>query len=89
MAPIADPLKAYVQELVKLQQTGKYYPHMGYTPSRGLCLFLKAQEGDDHATACDGITRQDLRKLKRAGLISVTTPRSTWRVRLRLAAFDL
>ncbi|MEM9754084.1 MAG: hypothetical protein AAF916_11965 [Planctomycetota bacterium] len=89
MPELSDSLKAYVLELAKLQQTGKYATLMGYSPARGKHVHLKATEGDDHATACDGITREDLRKLQAAGLISVNTPRSTWTFKLRSVAFDL
>ncbi|MEM7576396.1 MAG: hypothetical protein AAF328_02880 [Planctomycetota bacterium] len=89
MAELADNLKAYVQELVKLQQTGQYDALMGYKPSRGLCVHLKPQDGGEGVTACDGITRQDLQKLRGAGLITVNTPRAAWSLKLRPAAYAI
>lgn len=89
MAELPDKLKGYVQELVKLQQSGKYETLMGYKPSLGLKVHLKAQEGGEGATACEGITRQDLQKLRGAGLIAVNTPRAAWALKLRPAAYEL
>ncbi len=87
MPDLSDTLKAYVAELVKLQQTGQYRDLMGYAPNLGKHVHLTAKEGNQTTTACEGITRPDLRKLEGAGLISVNTPRSTWTVKLRPAAF--
>jgi hypothetical protein len=90
MPDLPDPLKIYVAELVERQQTGQYQALMGYTPSRGKHVHLKPIEnGGEKATACEGITRTDLRKLEAAGLISINTPRSTWAVKLRPAAYGL
>ncbi len=88
MAKLPDNLQAWLKELVTQQQSGKFADRMGYSPSRGMHVVLIAKEGGGEETACEGITRNDLRKLQAAGLISINTPRATWALRLRAAAND-
>lgn len=88
MADLPDNLKAHLAELVAKQKTGRYGQRMGYKPSHGLHVVLIENETGKEDTACEGITRDDLRKLARAGMITVNTPRAAWAIRLRNAALD-
>lgn len=81
-------LLTYLKELVAAQQSGRYLDQMGYVPSRKMCVTLRKQEGGGHDQACEGITRSQLRKLEGLKLMSINSPRSSWVLRLRPAAFE-
>ncbi|BAM02451.1 hypothetical protein [Phycisphaera mikurensis] len=83
-----DELRGFLREMVEAQQSGKHEPVMGFAPARGRRVWVKAAEGGEETPLCEGITPKQLRALAAAGLMSVTTPRSYWRLRLRPAAFD-
>lgn len=87
--PSLDPeLRGFLSALVTAQRSGKYQPAMGFARRRGLKVWAKPVGGGDEEVVCEGITTDQLRSLDAAGLMSVTTPRSYWRLRLRPAAFE-
>lgn len=88
MAELSDTLQGYVKQLVEKQRTGQFEELMGYSPHLGMYVILKSKVDGQETTAAEGITRQDLRKIGAAGWISVNTPRSTWAIKLRPAAFE-
>ena len=85
---IDDELRGHLKRLVEAQRSGKYAPAMGFARQQGLKVWAKPVEGGDEEVVCEGITTEQLRALGAAGLLSVTTPRSYWRLRLRPAAFE-
>ena len=84
---LSEELRGHLQEMVKAQQSGRYEPVMGFAPARGRKVWVKSVEGGEETSLCEGITIEQLRSLDAAGLMSVTTPRSHWRLGLRPAAF--
>ncbi len=88
MPTLDDDLRGFLKEMVEAQQSGKYEPAMGFAPARGRKVWVKAIEGGEETSLCESITTKQLRSLDAAGLMSVTTPRSHWRLRLRPAAFE-
>ena len=85
---LSDELRRHLACLVKAQRSGKYAPAMGYARQRGMQVWAKPVEGGGEEAVCDGVTPEQLRKLGAAGLLSITRPRSYWRLRLRPAAFE-
>lgn len=85
---IDDELRGYLKELVQAQQSGRHQPVMGFAPARGRKVWVMALDDGKETSLCEGITPGQLRSLAAAGLMSVTTPRSSWRLRLRPAAFE-
>ena len=83
-----DELRGHLTALVKAQRTGRYDPAMGYARQRGMQVWAKRIEGGDEEAVHDGVTPEQLRELGAAGYLSITRPRSYWRLRLRPAAFE-
>ncbi len=81
-------LTAFVKELVAASQSGKYDEQMGFVPGRKLCINARHKGGETYDEFCQGITAAQLRKLEGAKLISINSPRSSWTIKLRPAAFD-
>ena len=86
-ANLSDKVRGHLEAMVEAQRSGRYEPAMGFARQKGLAVIVKEVEGGDQERICEGITTKDLRALDAAGLMSVTTPRSYWRLRLRPAAF--
>ncbi len=84
---LSGELRGHLKEMVQAQRSGTYEPVMGFAPARGRKVWVKSVEGGEETSLCEGITIEQLRALDAAGLMSVTTPRSHWRLRLRPAAF--
>lgn len=83
-----DELRGFLKQLVEAQRSGRYEPAMGFAAARGRGVWAKRIEGGEEEKLCEGISPQQLRVLGAAGLLSITTPRSYWRLRLRPAAFE-
>lgn len=86
--PLPDELRGHLREMVEAQQSGKYQQVMGFAPARGRRVWVQAAGGKEEFALCEGVEPAQLRALAAAGLLTVNTPRSHWRLRLRPEAFE-